>query len=217
MRFCSSCGTQAALNVRFCVRCGAAFASPQPPPMPCVSKPVPAGKKRRLWVGLAVMGILGLAGVALSGLYSSVDERAVEKARVFLSSERRGPEILFPVHMLASYRSHEYVKMVPRGDGKFTLVYRFTWDEDGITNIGFDCNAVGNLEKISILNDNGGVFGIPFFAANTSIRVVGNGFIALVGNNLTVEDRQQAQRLVNQADAHGLLEMQLKIEQAVGM
>ena len=76
------------------------------------------------------------------------DQRAVNKAHGFLRTEKRGKEILSYIHMGASYQGHQYMRTVPvknrMGDlieGDFALVYRYKWEDDGVTDAAFLCGA----------------------------------------------------------------------------
>jgi len=59
-----------------------------------------------------------------------------------------------------------------------------------------------------------GVFQAPFATANVSIKIVGAALVEALKDNLSDEDRRLLRKLVDDANAQGLLELGLRIQQA---
>lgn len=87
--------------------------------------------------------------------------------------------------------------------------------DDGTTDIAFAFDGDGNFYGLKVIYTNA-EWNQPFFMANVSIRVLGNLIISNYRDNMTEEDRKLVQKLVNDADAKSLLELSLRIEQALG-
>lgn len=138
-------------------------------------------------------------------------QQALDKAHAFLKTEARGREVLSFVHSGADYHGHKYVETIPVDYG-FALVYRFWWENDGITDVAFVCDPGGNLSRVQIMSTNA-FLSQPFLVANASIAVLGHSLIELYKDKLSDEDRRQLHDLVNKADAKGLLEFRLRLEQ----
>ncbi|HEY4360585.1 MAG TPA: hypothetical protein VGN17_06435 [Bryobacteraceae bacterium] len=188
-------------------------------PVPPPARPASSGGKKVAWIlgGLAAFVVLGIAAVALIAylLEPSVDPRAVSKAQDFLGDRERGSEVLRAVHLTADYHGHEFVRTKSLGEGAFAVVYRFNWDNDGVTDIAFQCDRTGFFEKLNVVSDNAGPLAQPFLAANLSIQVLGNLFVEGLGDSLTAENKQKLQKFVDDADAKGGLESYLMILQSV--
>jgi hypothetical protein len=152
---------------------------------------------------------------------NDVEQKAVDRAHDFLNSAQRGQDILSYVHSGTEYKSHTYLetldvtrdgKTVP---GKFVLVYRFKWAEDGITDVGFFCGKAGDVYGVRVLKTNA-VFNQPFVVANATIKVVGNLLIGAFKDKMTEADRKQVQKMVDDADAKAMLVWSLQFQQALG-
>jgi hypothetical protein len=150
-------------------------------------------------------------------------QRAVNQADRFLRTEQRGKDILDYLHFGASYRGHQYVKTLPvfdrsgdRMDGWFSLVYRFHWEDDGVTDVGFRCDPSGHLYDVRIMYTNAR-FSPPFTLANLAIQALGNLLIQANKEKMDPLDRKLVQKFVDDADAKGLLEWSLKFHQFMEM
>lgn len=142
-----------------------------------------------------------------------VQQAAVNRADRFLKTEDIGKTTLNFVHFGADYHGHQYLNTVALGDGAFKLVYRFHWEDDGITDVGYLCDSRGNIYGVQI-GDSNAVVNQPFLLANGAIKLLGNALIELYKDQLTTNQRSVVQDLVDKADAHGLLEWSLKFQQA---
>jgi hypothetical protein len=145
--------------------------------------------------------------------------RAVVLADGFLRSEARGRETLGYLHFGAAYHGHEYLRTVSvvGGDarpipGHFALVYRFHWEDDGITDLAYLCNEAGRVYRVQVMYTNA-VFSPPFGLANLAIQVLGDALIEANKNEMSDLERKVVQKLVDSADAKGLLEWSLQFEQ----
>jgi hypothetical protein len=146
-------------------------------------------------------------------------QRAVSQADRFLRTEARGRETLGFVHFGADYHGHEYLRTVdvPGGDGRaipgqFALVYRFHWEKDGITDVAYLCNESGRVYGVQIVDTNA-VWSKPFVLANATIKLLGNALLERNKNRMNDFEWRMVQKLVDSANAKGLLEWALKFEQ----
>ena len=77
-----------------------------------------------------------------------------------LGYRQRGKAILGFVHFGASYKGHAYRaeekgQVVPLNQpGHFAMVYRFKWENDGLTDIAVDCDAQGSVYQVRVLSTN---------------------------------------------------------------
>jgi hypothetical protein len=145
--------------------------------------------------------------------------RAVLAADQFLRSEARGRETLNYLHFGADYHGHEYLRtvVVAGGDGRpipgqFALVYRFHWENDGITDLAYLCNEAGRVYAVDVMYTNAR-WSPPFGWANAAIQVLGNALIEANKNQMSDLERKVVQKLVDAADAKALLEWSLHFEQ----
>lgn len=140
-------------------------------------------------------------------------ERAVARADHFLSTDRRAKATLNYVHFGTDYRGQQFRRIADvTNDGEFSLVYRLFWNDDGVTDIAYFCHANGTVYgvKIAYTNAEGNV---PFLWANVSIQVLGNLFIEAYKDKLSDDDRKLLQKMVDNADAKGMLEWSLRLDQ----
>jgi hypothetical protein len=149
----------------------------------------------------------------------AIAPRTVAFADRFLRTEARGRATLNYLHFGGDYHGHEYLRTVSvlGGDdrpiaGYFALVYRFHWENDGITDLAYLCNEAGKVYRVQVMYTNA-VFSQPFGLANAAIKVLGNALIEAYKNNMSDPERKIVQKLVDSADAKGLLEWSLKFEQ----
>jgi len=146
-------------------------------------------------------------------------QHAISAADQFLRTEARGRETLGFVHLGADYHGHEYLRTVDvlGGDGRvipgqFALVYSFHWENDGITDVAYLCNESGRVYRVQIMYTNAR-WSQPFVLANATIKILGNALIERNKNQMNDFERRVVQKLVDSADAKGLLEWSLKFEQ----
>jgi hypothetical protein len=180
-----------------------------------------------LTVLLRVSSYFFAAGIVLPALslvcFAQTAETAQNRAAVFadrfLSPEARGREVLGYVHFGADYHGHEYLRTVGVHDSQgrpipeeFALVYRFHWEDDGITDIAFLCDERGYVQRVQIMYTNA-VWSQPFTFANGAIKLIGKMVFEANKNKMTPLERELVQKLIDAADAKGLLEWSLRFEQ----
>jgi hypothetical protein len=173
---------------------------------------------------LPLVCILGLMSVPAPSAQATDDsvQRAVNKAHGFLKTEKRGKNTLGYVHFGADYHGHLYQKILPvfDGDGNriaghFKLVYRFKWEDDGVTDVAYLCDDSGDVYAVQTLYTNA-IWSQPFLLANAAIQVLGNALIEANKDKMKPFELKLVQKLVDNADAKGLLELSIKFDQAFG-
>lgn len=169
---------------------------------------------------------LSLAAVVLTTLAllspvarADVSQQAIDRAQAYLQTREMGKNILSFVHFGADYKGHSYSgrATVVDEDGKtltdkFALVYRFNWEDDGVTDVAFLCNSSGRIYEVQMMKSNG-VLQRPFAVADMTIQVLGDAILKAMGNDLKEKDRADLKRLVDSADSHGLLVAYLRLGQ----
>ena len=164
--------------------------------------------------------VMVLAALAPAARGGDIDQQAVNRAHNFLKMERRGRFVLGYVHAGTTYYRHSYkepVRGVSGPDGKaipghFALVYAFDWNKDGASDVAFLCDRRGNVYDVKVIYCNG-IINQPFGVANTTIKLLG----AVIRESCKTEaDKREVQRLIDNADAKGLLVMGLKLQQSIG-
>src|SRR4051794_7866741 len=99
---------------------------------------------------LMVLGLVNLAA-ATARADDEASERAVGRAHNFLSSAKRGREVLNYVHFGAKYMGHTYQKTLgvtnagKRVPGHFALVYAYNWNTEDMTEVIFLCDNLGKV------------------------------------------------------------------------
>ncbi|HVU44883.1 MAG TPA: hypothetical protein VHD85_02090 [Terracidiphilus sp.] len=165
---------------------------------------------------LALLAICLLTGVpAWAGSYDN--DTGIQRAYSILQNRQNATDILSFVHFGATYNSHEYLqtRSVVDGsgnpiDGDFALVYRFHWEGDGVTDIAFFCHSSGQIYKSQIVRTNA-LLSQPFALANLSIQMVGR-MVVNSDDRMSNSDRELAIKLIDDADAHGLLDLWLTMQ-----
>lgn len=176
-----------------------------------------------------VMALLTAVLLAFAGS-SSTQVRAAEetteqivlnRAHDFLKTEKRGKYIISYTHFGANYTGHSYSEtreVLKQGQivpGHFALVYTFTWGNDGWTDIAFLCDARGKVYGSTVVGTNA-ILQQPYGLANATIQVLGNLTIEVLKDQIKPEDRKKIQTFVDSADAKGLMEFGLALQQAFG-
>ena len=164
----------------------------------------------------AVLFLLELLST-ISSLAQNVDPNAIARAERFMAAQQRGSEVLSYLHFGATYQACTFEKYYPMANGSFALMYRFDWTTTGTgdTESWFVFNAAGQFDHLEVVSSTG-LINQPFLMANVSISLIGNLIIEKYQDRLSVTDRRLLQRLVDDADAKGLLEWQLRVDQALG-
>lgn len=149
-----------------------------------------------------------------------IDSRAVEKAKSFLKTSKRGEFVNGFVHFGTKYLGHGYAKTLTVKDGTgnilaghFALAYDFDWTDGGKTQLAFLCDAKGNVYKVQVMACNG-VFQQPYALANLSIQIVGEALYDALKEKLSEGDRKLVRKLIDDVDAQGLMQFGLRVQQA---
>jgi hypothetical protein len=79
------------------------------------------------------------------------------------------------------------------------------------TDVAFLCDETGTVYGVQALATNA-VFNQPFALSNAAIQLTGNAFLADHRDDMSADDRRQIQRLVDDADAKGILRWSLRFE-----
>jgi hypothetical protein len=176
----------------------------------------------RRFVVLGLLLVLTLATPSLVRADDTVDPRALNRARTFLNDARQGQHVLGYMHAGTSYagRKHTETRLVTdragnRIPGHFAVIYAYDWNKDGTTDVAFLCDRRGNVYEVKVLASNA-IINQPFAVADATIQLLGNLLIEAFKDNMTAEDRKQVRKAVADADAKGLLETSLKLQQAFG-
>ena len=168
--------------------------------------------------GLLVLALLALALISPSARAQGiVDQNAVNRANAFLKTENRGRVALNHLHFGTRYGGHTYQRTlnVQNKPGDFALVYRFNWDNDGITDLAFLCDSKGYVYQVQVTYTNA-FLSQPFALANVSINLVGNVLLEAFRDQMSPNELQQARQMIDNPNARGLLEMSLTLQQNLG-
>lgn len=170
-----------------------------------------------LWIAGALLLLAALAAVPARA--SGYSQPAFDRAYNFLQNRQNAITILGYVHFGADYFGHEYQGIYDVVDahgtpvpGEFALAYRFHWTDGGVTDIAFLCNPQGQIYKSQVRSSNAEA-SQPFGLANLFISVVGNLLIDSNKKDMSREDLELARDLIDHADAHGLLDLWLRLEE----
>ena len=167
--------------------------------------------------GVLLMAITLLAPSALA----DIPQRAIDRASTYLDKQNVGKDVLSFVHFGADYKGHAFVNRCtvvdqngkPQAD-KFALIYRFTWENDGVTDVAFLCNDAGAIYYVKVVKTNA-VLQQPFSVADMTIHALGDALIKAMGDNLKEQDRAELKRLIDSSDSRGLLMAYLRLGQIV--
>jgi hypothetical protein len=94
------------------------------------------------------------------------------------------------------------------------LVYKYDWENGGEADLAFLCDPSGNVYAVQVVRSNAIL--PPYTVANTSISILGNFLLEGFKNQMTPAQVQQARQFIDNPNARGLLEMELKLQQAFG-
>jgi hypothetical protein len=172
---------------------------------------------------MAAAVLLGLLALQVSAARAAddIDSRALARARDFLDPAARGRDVLSYVHFGSKYRDHSYkdLRGVTSGGqrvpGHFALVYTYAWGDNDETDVAFLCDGGGRVYEVKTLGTTA-ILNQPFLAANLTVKLLGNLIIEAFKNQMTEEDRRQVQKMVDDANAKGMLEWSLKFQQGLG-
>lgn len=152
----------------------------------------------------------------------SIRQASVDRAHNFLKTAQMGRQINNLLHFGTTYSGHELLKVSAVTDasgnrlpGEFALVYRFWWDQQYTTELAIFCSAGGTIDSVKSLRSDG-IGQSPFLAAQAAVAVVGNVIYEAFKDSMSNSERQQMRNFIDQADVKSLLELQLKLQQALG-
>ena len=144
-------------------------------------------------------------------------DSAYQRVRSILDKQQNGQSILEFLHFGADYHGHMFLEESSVNDrygndvpSERALVYRYHWADDGVTDVAFFYDARGNIVGSSIVKTNA-VLSQPFGLANLSIKVVGR-MVVDSDDKMSDADRKLALELIDDADAHGLLNLWLSTQ-----
>jgi hypothetical protein len=172
----------------------------------------------------AVLAMLIASQFVSRTIAGDINPSAVNRARDFMETSKRGKYIAGYLHFGSSYDGHALIKTCGVTDkagrtipGEFALVYQFDWDGTGWTRMAFFFDARGSFQGVRDLKENNATFNKPFVKADLTIAILGNAMIELFRKDMTEEQLRQAQQFIDNADSKGLLEMGLGLQQALGL
>ena len=121
-----------------------------------------------------------------------------------MKTENRGRNASSHLHFGAQYKGHTYqqTRGVQNKPGDFALVYRFNWDNDGVTDVAFLCDSKGYVYQVQVTYTNA-FLSQPFGVANLSINVVGNVLLEAFRDQMTPQEIQQARQMIDNPNAKG--------------
>jgi hypothetical protein len=140
---------------------------------------------------------------------------AVRIADQFLKTARLGREILQYLHFGTAYHGHDLLRVVDLPEEQqYMLVYRYRWADDGVTDVGFLCDRSGQVQHVEVMSTNA-LLSQPFFAANLSRKILGAVIVEELKDKMSKWERKSLEWLIENADAHMLLEWRLRLGQSV--
>ena len=172
-----------------------------------------------------ILSVIVFAGLATtSGEARAVLEKhAGHPTRVPRHRETR-KFILSYMHMGGTYSSHEIlstVKIVDKdGDeipGYFGLKVVYEWTTpfgDNSSTAVFMFDEMGTL--FDVKSKTTSIISQPFDIASATLNVLGNVLLQAFGDQMTKEDRESFQKLVDDSNAKGLMIWALNFQQKVG-
>lgn len=169
---------------------------------------------------IATVCLVALTLPAATARAGDIDDKAVERADNFLKTTKRGEFITLFCHFGQKYLRHSRVKTMTVRDatggtvaGHFALVYDIKASDSLDTQLAFLCDTKGNVYKCQVMASNG-VVQKPFAMANVSIKLLGEGLYESLKDSLAEGDRKLFRRLVDDADANGLMILIMRVQQS---
>jgi len=143
-----------------------------------------------------------------------LQQKSIDRALAFLSTANCGRDVLGFVHAGASYKGHVFQRRVSvkNKPGDFALIYRFSWENDGISDVAFLCDGAGVVYDVQATFTNG-ILQQPFSVANLTINLLGKALLDSYRDQMQPEEIQRAQQFIDNANARGLLAMSLRLRQ----
>lgn len=173
--------------------------------------------RKGLSIWFAVVLLAWCAIVLSASCAYGQSNSAYERVRGILDKQQNGQSILEFVHFGADYHGHTFLHETSVNDkdgndvpSERAVIYRYYWEDDGVTDIAFFYDARGNIVGSYIVKTNAG-WSQPFVFANLSIKVVGR-MVVNSDDKMSDADRKLALELIDRADAQGLLNLWLRIQ-----
>ncbi len=169
--------------------------------------------------------LTAIALIVLAGPFAATAaaETPKEIATRLLNEKDRAKAVLQFLHFGSNYSSH---KLTGSGNvnnrngteipGHFYLEYKYDWKvpgDTGTTTVSFFFNDKGTLTEIQV-DSTDAVLNQPFLLADASIKILGEALYDGIKDKLSDSDRKLFRKLVDAADAKGLLQFGLRINLA---
>jgi hypothetical protein len=154
--------------------------------------------------------------------------RKVQGKVDFLNAPKRGKQILGYLHFGGKYFDHEVIKAFRVTDrsgqelaGHVALKVVFDWETsfgDNSTTAVFFFDEKGDPYEVQCNpSDTTSIISQPFALANGAIQVLGNLMLAAFGDQMTAQEKADAQRAIDKQDARQLLVDALKVQKRLGL
>lgn len=171
--------------------------------------------KMRNAVRTALVLLAAACWAPLAHAQSSIEQKSVDRAHAFLVTADCGKNVLGYVHFGAQYKGHGFkeTRGVVGKPADFALIYRFNWENDGISDVAFFCNKSGNIYEVQVPYTNARLQQ-PFVLANASIKLLGDVLLEAFRERMTQDEINQARQVIDNANARGLLAVSLGLQQA---
>lgn len=158
----------------------------------------------------------------LIGSGQEISKSAVNKAHEFLISGKTGKQINNIMHMGTTYSGHEVLGVSrvrdSRGNvipGEFAIEYRFWWDEKYSTDLLVFCTPSGSIDSIRAGRSDG-IAQAPFLMSQATVSLIGEALYETFRDQMSTDEKRNLRLIIDKSDTKSLLEMQLKLQQAVG-
>jgi hypothetical protein len=155
-------------------------------------------------------------------------QRKIKREADFLSSTKRGKEILGYLHFGSTYIDHEVIKVLRVTDtndevipGHVALKVVFDWKtslgENSTTAYVFFDEKGDPYDIKCGPDDTTSIISPPFVLANGAIQILGNLLIAAAGDSMNAKEKADMRKAVDAANARELLVAALKIQMRLGL
>lgn len=178
---------------------------------------------RTIRLVLSSLALLFAADFA-SAQSNEISNTAVQRATRYMDAADRGKACVLFLHFGQQYVSHANdgkvytVKDSSTGrvkPGEFALKYTFQWGNDGgETTLTCFFTPSGSFISSSMTYTNA-TLNRPFLLANASIQILGNAILEAKKDDMSAADRRDLQRMVDDADAHAMMNWLLKLGSSV--
>jgi hypothetical protein len=177
---------------------------------------------------IALAAVLTTSGVLEARPALAQSPQKVKRAVDFLSSPKRGKEILGYLHFGGKYVDHEVIKVFKVTDrsgqdapGHVALKVVFDWEtafgDNSTTAIVF-FDELGDPYEIQCKpSDTTSIISPPFALASKAIQILGNLLLAAAGEGMTAQEKADTQKAIDNQDARQLLIDALKVQKRLGL